>query len=74
MKRRAQRGAKNAKPAESELGRRLREIRTRIEASGVYLFQSDEEVLEEVRRRRAGPLIDSDTHVRRLEPPHRRRA
>ena len=74
MKRTGKSGVKNGKPAESELGRRLRKIRAEIEASGVYLFQSDEEVLEEVRQRRAGDITEGDTHFRRLERPHRRRA
>ena len=44
--------------AESELGRRLREIKARIVASGVHLYKNDEEVLREVRARRAG--IDTE--------------
>ena len=74
MKRTGKSGVTNGKPAESDLGRRLREIKARIVASGEHLFESDEEVLEEVRQRRAGDITKSETHLRRLERPYRRRA
>ena len=40
----------------TELGRRLREIKAKIVASGVRLFETDEEVLREVKERRAGNI------------------
>jgi hypothetical protein len=67
-------GAKTSAPPVSELGRRLREIRAKIVASGQYLFKNDEEVLEEVRQRRAGILTERDPHLRRLKRADRRRA
>ncbi len=77
MKRTSKNGSKKTAMTapESELGRRLREIKARIVASGVYLFKNDEEVLEEVRRVRAGDF-DSEpkANLRRLERLNRRRA
>jgi hypothetical protein len=67
-------GAKTTKAPISELGRRLRQLRAKIVASGQYLFKNDEEVLEEVRQRRAVILTERDPHLLRLKRADRHRA